>query len=202
VDNLIDGVPRQSRIGAMGLWDFSEEEIERAYAALAGDDADDGADDIADDDDEEDREIPAAVDLPLIIRLANARMERELRDLVRDAGYADLSPAAVHALMLCGRGKPASALADRLLVTRQAAGQVVARLESLGLVERRPQWPATLAVPTPAGRSLVRALNARFLDACHWWGMHLAPGRLDALTVDLEVFADPERARWRRAGAR
>lgn len=73
------------------------------------------------------------------------------------AGYTDLRP--VHGMVfqvLHGPGATSSELADRLGVTKQAAGQIVDDLEKRGYVERRPH-PA-------GGRRKLVVLTAKALE--------------------------------------
>lgn len=141
------------------------------------------------------------LDVPLLLRLANQRVERDLRDLARSEGLRGLTPTAMQVLRLCSRhGKPIVSLAERLLVSPQAVGQVVTRLENSGLVERgpHPMWGSSiLVVPTAAGLGVVAALNASLQELAGIWADDLPPGRLDLLAADLETLAAPPGARWR-----
>ena len=75
---------------------------------------------------------PTPADLPLQLRLANAHVEQQMRQAVQDLGRPGLTPAAVHAMRACSYGgKRLVSIADHLLVSRQAAAQVVDRLEQL-----------------------------------------------------------------------
>ncbi|MEV6110823.1 MarR family transcriptional regulator [Streptomyces sp. NPDC051940] len=108
------------------------------------------------------------------------------------AGYADLRP--VHGLVfqtLRDSGATSSELAERLGVTKQAAGQIIDDLEKRGYVERRPH-PAggrrKLVVLTEkardhlavAGRTL-HALETQLATQLHEAGHELPRTELAAL---------------------
>lgn len=84
----------------------------------------------------------------------------EFNARLADAGYADLRPIHGLAFQALGpEGATGSELAQRLGVTKQAAGQIVDHLEERGYVERRPH-PAggrrKLVVLAPAGVAHLR----------------------------------------------
>ena len=139
---------------------------------------------------------PTETDLALLVRLANARVERQLRRVGADLGY-DLGPAATHTVRLIGHaGKPLAAIAERLLVSRQAAGQVVARLVAAGLVERRESWSGTLVTRTAEGRAFVRALDAALVELARDWSAFRPAGFLEQAVPVLETMASEQRRRW------
>ncbi|GAB3647437.1 MarR family winged helix-turn-helix transcriptional regulator [Glycomyces tarimensis] len=85
----------------------------------------------------------------------------EFTGRVEAAGYTDLRPIHGLAFQALGPdGATGSELAQRLGVTKQAAGQIVDYLEARGYVERRPH-PAggrrKLVVLAPAGLEHLRA---------------------------------------------
>ncbi len=131
-----------------------------------------------------------------LVRLAHLRLERTVREIARDAGY-DLGSTAIHVLRYLGpRGTPISSIADALLVTRQAAGQVVGRLDSLGLTERRTEWSTTLVAPTAEGRALVRTVATELGTTLDGWSPALTPDVLARLATDLAPLAEDPGARW------
>ncbi|MFF8712576.1 MarR family winged helix-turn-helix transcriptional regulator [Streptomyces sp. NPDC015184] len=108
------------------------------------------------------------------------------------AGHADLRP--VHGLVfqaLRGSGATSSELAERLGVTKQAAGQIIDDLEKRGYVERRPH-PAggrrKLVVLTgkalehlvAAGR-ILHELEAQLAEQLHEAGRQIPRAELAAV---------------------
>jgi DNA-binding MarR family transcriptional regulator len=78
-------------------------------------------------------------------------------------------------------------------MTPQATGRVVARLEDQGLVCRYPyrfDARALMVELTPEGQEAADAVREAVEDALHVLGDDLEPGRLAALTRDLEVVAE------------
>ncbi|MEV7521536.1 MarR family transcriptional regulator [Streptomyces sp. NPDC091371] len=79
------------------------------------------------------------IELTFLLGLGFQLVLGEFTRRVADAGYADLRP--VHGMAfqaLKGPGATASELAERLGVTKQAAGQIVDDLEKRGYVRREP----------------------------------------------------------------
>src|SRR5947209_19577182 len=82
--------------------------------------------------------LPRA-ELTYLLGMAFQLLLTEFNERVAAAGYADLRP--VHGMafqILRGRGATSSELAERLGVTKQAAGQIVDDLEKPGYVRRQP----------------------------------------------------------------
>lgn len=78
-------------------------------------------------------------ELTFLLGMAFQLVLSEFVSRVDAAGYAELRP--VHGLVfqaLGGTGATSSELAERLGVTKQAAGQIIDDLEKRGYVERRP----------------------------------------------------------------
>ncbi|MBA2806817.1 MarR family transcriptional regulator [Streptomyces sp. KM273126] len=78
-------------------------------------------------------------ELTFLLGMAFQLVLSEFVSRVDAAGYAELRP--VHGLVfqaLRGAGATSSELAERLGVTKQAAGQIIDDLEKRGYVERRP----------------------------------------------------------------
>ena len=166
------------------------EETEARFAALlngpvVGVPADEGA---------------APADLPLLIRLSNARVEGQIRAATTDCGL-DLSPAAVHVLRSCRySGKPLASIAQHLQVSRQAAFPVVNRLVAAGLVERTASLRGPLVELSEEGRAAVREVTAALSGLMEAWLVQLREDRLEQLCADLEVLSEPPGARWRNLG--
>ena len=97
-------------------------------------------------------------------------------------------------------GQRLVSIADQLLVSRQAAAQVVVRLEKDGLMERTPTARGPLVMLTDDGRELVREVTAALTEIIEAWLLHLREDRLEQLCSDLEVLTEPPGARWRNLG--
>jgi DNA-binding MarR family transcriptional regulator len=139
----------------------------------------------------------AIATLPLLVRQANARFDSELRRVTRRIGHPQVGPAGVHLLRVMGdSGKPMTALAHRLGISRQAVGQAVKSLEEQGLATRREFWTGTLIVLTGDGRRLLDEVSEAVVDIVWTWGMVADGTRLDDLVRDLEVLAQNPRTRW------
>ncbi|MEU9159169.1 MarR family transcriptional regulator [Streptomyces sp. NPDC048424] len=85
------------------------------------------------------REENEGVELTFLLGLGFQLMLGEFTRRVGEAGYADLRP--LHGMtfqVLKGPGATATELAERLGVTKQAAGQIVDDLEKRGYVRREP----------------------------------------------------------------
>ncbi|WP_328723696.1 MarR family transcriptional regulator [Streptomyces sp. NBC_00247] len=118
------------------------------------------------------------------------------------AGHTDLRP--VHGMVfqvLRASGATSSELADRLGVTKQAAGQIVDDLEKRGYVERHPH-PAggrrRLVVLTAKAREHLAAaghvlhdLEAQLSDRLHASGLRVPRAELAALVRTLAPDALP-----------
>lgn len=81
----------------------------------------------------------ARIELTFLLGLAFQLVLREFIDRTRVAGWTDLRP--LHGLVfqaLGGGGATSTELAERLGVTKQAAGQIVDDLEAKGYLRREP----------------------------------------------------------------
>lgn len=81
----------------------------------------------------------AEAELTFLLGMAFQLVLTEFNTRLADAGYSDLRP--IHGMAfqaLRGSGATSSELAERLGVTKQAAGQIVDDLESRGYVRREP----------------------------------------------------------------
>ncbi|MER6315499.1 MarR family transcriptional regulator [Streptomyces sp. NPDC001581] len=85
------------------------------------------------------REENEGVELTFLLGLGFQLLLGEFTRRVAEAGYADLRPLHGMAFQaLKGPGATATELAERLGVTKQAAGQIVDDLEKRGYVRREP----------------------------------------------------------------
>lgn len=92
------------------------------------------------------RDENEGVELLFLLGLGFQTLLGEFTRRVADAGYPDLRP--VHGMAfqaLQGAGATATELAERLGVTKQAAGQIVDDLEKRGYVRREPHPGAAVA---------------------------------------------------------
>jgi DNA-binding MarR family transcriptional regulator len=131
--------------------------------------------------------------LPFLLRRAAAAIEQLLTETVNGSDLPELTATGVQVLSLLSGSRPTSALAESLRITPQAAGRVVARLEEQGLVCRCPHrfdGRALMVELTPEGEEAAEAIRRAVEDALHVLGDDLEPGRLAALTRDLEVVAE------------
>ncbi|GAB3411054.1 MarR family winged helix-turn-helix transcriptional regulator [Flindersiella endophytica] len=81
----------------------------------------------------------AEAELTFLLGMAFQLVLTEFNNRLAAAGYADLRP--IHGMTfqaLKGSGATSTELAERLGVTKQAAGQIVDDLESRGYVRRQP----------------------------------------------------------------
>jgi DNA-binding MarR family transcriptional regulator len=86
-------------------------------------------------------------------------VEEEVESKLNDMGLSSAKLAALQALLEAGDSMPLSQLADRLSCVKSNITQLVDRLETDGLVERKldaKDRRAKLAALTPAGREAVR----------------------------------------------
>ncbi|SPM33585.1 DNA-binding transcriptional regulator, MarR family [Mycobacterium rhizamassiliense] len=120
--------------------------------------------------------------VPALVNLVAASGAPQLRAAFAAAGLDGIRPAQAVALVPLAAGAlHASALADRLRVTRQAVAQAVAALERHGYVTRVPD-PADARVRlielTPRGREVLRVMRANALDLEKRWQRVLGKERL------------------------
>lgn len=147
-----------------------------------------------------DEQEASPADLPLLLRLANARVEEQIRRATDEAGL-ELSAAAVHLLRQCRyTGKRIASLAEHLQISRQAAFQVVNRLATEGLVERTVSAYGPVVELTEDGHTVVREVTAVLTEVMETWLVQLREGRLTELCSDLELLTEPPGARWRNLG--
>jgi DNA-binding MarR family transcriptional regulator len=145
----------------------------------------------------------AVVDLPSVLRLASRAVDGLVRSTLDARGMSDVSLTGLDILGLARHPCPIVTLADRLKVTPQSAGQVVAGLAARGLVEKRAGYPdgRTVTVETTAeGRSLHSSACTAIDDALNFVAEDVSDGRLADLADDLARMADVDRGRhpWNR----
>jgi DNA-binding MarR family transcriptional regulator len=127
-----------------------------------------------------DRDPLERTELTFLLGMAFQLVLSEFVSRVNAAGYAELRP--VHGLVfqaLKGAGATSSELAEKLGVTKQAAGQIIDDLEKRGYVERRPH-PA-------GGRRKLVVLTDKALDHLSVAGriLHQLEGQLTKQLQDV-----------------
>ena len=120
--------------------------------------------------------------VPALVNLVAASGAPQLRAAFAAAGLDGIRPAQAVALVPLAVGAlHASALADRLRVSRQAVAQAVAVLERHGYVTRVPD-PADARVRlielAPRGREALRVMRSNALELEKKWQQVLGEQRL------------------------
>lgn len=129
--------------------------------------------------------------IPALVQLLAASAGPRLRGAFAAAGLDGIRPAQAVALVpLVSGGLHASALAERLRVSRQAVAQAVTALERGGYVARSLD-PADARVRvielTPRGREALRVMRANALTIEQHWREVLGAVRLEELSATLQI---------------
>ncbi len=134
--------------------------------------------------------------VPVLVNMVAASGGPRLRAAFAAAGLDGIRPAQSVALVpLAAGGMHASALADRLRVSRQAVAQAVAGLERHGYVTRVPNpvdARARLIELTPRGRQALRIMRSHAVDLERKWEQVLGRRRLGELRETLQVLLSNE----------
>jgi DNA-binding MarR family transcriptional regulator len=129
--------------------------------------------------------------VPALVNLVAASGAPRLRAAFAAAGLDGIRPAQAVALVpLVAGGLHASALADRLRVSRQAVAQAVSGLERHGYVTRVPDPAdarARIIELTARGRHALRVMRSNALDTEKRWQELLGENRLHELRETLVV---------------
>jgi DNA-binding MarR family transcriptional regulator len=124
------------------------------------------------------------------------RAAARLRNAFAEAGMQDIRPAHAATLVpLLAGPLHASAVAERLAVSRQAVAQAVRPLERHGYVTRSPDAADSrvlLIALTPRGRQALRIMRANALAVEHDWQLKLGEKRLNELRATLKLLLDAE----------
>jgi DNA-binding MarR family transcriptional regulator len=124
-----------------------------------------------------------------LIGIADRMIDDAVDAGVATAGFGDLRRShGVVFEMLDPAGSRITDLARRARMTKQGMGQLVADLEALGYVERRPDpadGRAKLVALTARGRAAVAAGVAALTDLETRWAWHLGKGRARELHAAL-----------------
>lgn len=127
--------------------------------------------------------------MPALVNLVAASGAPRLRAAFAAAGLDGIRPAQAVALVpLVAGGLHASALADRLRVSRQAVAQAVSGLERHGYVTRVPDPAdarARIIELTPRGRHALRVMRSNAIDTEKRWQETLGKNRLHELRETL-----------------
>jgi DNA-binding MarR family transcriptional regulator len=129
--------------------------------------------------------------VPALLQMVAASAAPRLRAAFAAAGLDGIRPAQAVALVpLVAGALHASALADRLGVTRQAVAQAVGALERHGYVRRSPDSidARTLLIElTPRGLEALRVMRANAIDIEGDWRQALGRKRFDELKDTLRI---------------
>lgn len=134
--------------------------------------------------------------VPALVNLVAASGAPQLRAAFAAAGLDGIRPAQAVALVpLAVGGLHASALADRLRVSRQAVAQAVAALERHGYVTRVPD-PGDARVRlielTPRGHQALRVMRSNAIDLEKKWQQVLGERRLAEFRETLVLLLSAE----------
>lgn len=134
--------------------------------------------------------------IPALLLAVAGRGTTRLRHAFAEAGMHDIRPAHAAALVPLFAGPlHASAVAERLAVSRQAVAQAVRALERHGYVTRSPDAADSRVLRialTQRGHQALRIMRASALAVEHDWQHELGEKRLDELRATLELLLKPE----------
>ncbi|MEZ0351260.1 MarR family winged helix-turn-helix transcriptional regulator [Mycobacterium sp. pR1184] len=134
--------------------------------------------------------------VPALVNLVAASGAPQLRAAFAAAGLDGIRPAQAVALVpLALGGLHASALAERLRVSRQAVAQAVAALERHGYVTRVPD-PADARARTieltPRGRQALQVMRSHAIELERRWQQVLGKQRLGEFRETLVMLLSAE----------
>lgn len=134
--------------------------------------------------------------VPALVNLVTAAGAPRLRAAFAAAGLDGIRPAQAVALVpLAAGGLHASALADRLGVSRQAVAQAIAALERHGYVTRAPDpvdARARIIELTARGRQALQVMRANAVTLERRWAEVLGERRLGELRQTLQMLLASE----------
>jgi DNA-binding MarR family transcriptional regulator len=134
--------------------------------------------------------------VPALVNMVAASGAPQLRAAFAAAGLDGIRPAQAVALVPLALGPlHASALADRLRVTRQAVAQAVAALERHGYVTRVPDpddGRVRLIELTPRGRQVLRVMRSNAVELENKWQRALGKRRLAEFRETLVLLLSAE----------
>jgi MarR family transcriptional regulator, temperature-dependent positive regulator of motility len=121
-------------------------------------------------------------------------LEARLRARLREAGYGDIRPAHYAVFRYLGpEGSRATELAEAAGMTQQSMGELVAHLEGLGFVERRPDprdGRARIVVPTESGRGGIATAAGLLAEVEAELAERMGEERLESLVAMLGELGD------------
>jgi len=125
----------------------------------------------------------------LLLRLLYQLYSLEIQGALRQAGFADINPAAANVFtFLTPEGATVSELADLSHVRKQTMAQTVEQLERSGYIERRPN-PADrrsqLVFLTAKGERIPRVTHKAAAAVEKRWARLSGPAQLEALRMSL-----------------
>ncbi|MEE6136012.1 MarR family transcriptional regulator [Mycobacterium sp. 050128] len=134
--------------------------------------------------------------VPALVNLVAASGAPQLRAAFAAAGLDGIRPAQAVALVpLALGGLHASALADRLKVSRQAVAQAVVALERHGYVTRVPDPAdarARIIELTPRGRQALQVMRSNAIELEKRWQQVLGKQRLGEFRETLVMLLSAE----------
>ncbi|ULP42637.1 MarR family winged helix-turn-helix transcriptional regulator [Mycobacterium lentiflavum] len=134
--------------------------------------------------------------VPALVNLVAASGAPQLRAAFAAAGLDGIRPAQAVALVpLALGGLHASALADRLRVSRQAVAQAAAALERHGYVTRVPNPAdarARIIELTPRGRQALQVMRSNAIELEKRWHQVLGEQRLGEFRETLVMLLSAE----------
>jgi DNA-binding MarR family transcriptional regulator len=134
--------------------------------------------------------------VPALVNLVTAAGAPRLRAALAAAGLDGIRPAQSVALVpLAAGGLHASALADRLRVSRQAVAQAIAALERHGYVTRAPDpvdARARIIELTARGRQALQVMRSNAVALEKRWAEVLGDRRLGELRQTLKMLLASE----------
>ena len=135
---------------------------------------------------------PLPTELPLLLAMGFRQLVDRLHERLRAEGREALRPAHGYVFRLLTRtgGSNVVEIAAHLEVTKQAASQVVAELETWGYVERRPapaDGRALRVTLTSKGVDYVRHVDAIYAELEAAWADQVGRERVEQMRADLRT---------------
>jgi DNA-binding MarR family transcriptional regulator len=136
-----------------------------------------------------DANFPARPLIGLLLRLVYQHYSQEIEAALREAGFADVRPAAGNVFpFVPAQGITVSELADLARVRKQTMAQTVDQLERSGYVERRPNprdRRSRLVFLTDRGASVTPVTHAAAARVEERWAKLTSPEQLEELRTSL-----------------
>jgi DNA-binding MarR family transcriptional regulator len=130
-------------------------------------------------------EFPQRPLIGLLLRLTYQHYSQDIDAALRQAGFADLRPAAANVFpFVPPEGITVSRLAELARVRKQSMAQAVDQLERTGYVERRPNprdHRSRLVFLTERGRGVPPVTHAAAMRVEDRWAELITPAEFEAL---------------------